>query len=102
MASGTLPSSDVKIGSVSANGTATITFSNTQCCFIIGMRIGTNSVYFCKLFEVWNNSPLDIVSNLPTGFTITKSGNVITITNSASGVGSVPFVAIGASNISYS
>lgn len=101
MAKGIISASDTKIGIVSSNSTATVTFSYSKCCMLIGMRRSSNNVLFCKLFEVWNNSPLDVVSDLPTGFTITKSGRVITITNSA-GVGEVPFIAIGASDISYS
>ncbi len=101
MATGIISASDIKIGSVGSNSTATVTFSNSQCCMLIGMRRGSTNVLFCRLYEVWNNSPMNIVNELPTGFDITKDSRVITMTNNATGVGAVPFIAIGASDIRY-
>lgn len=101
MASGNIATSDIKIGSLgSAGRTVTITFDKTNCCMILGMRVP--NVYFCKLYEYWNGSPMTIIESMPNSFTITKTSNsrVITMINNTSGA--VPFIAIGASSISYS
>lgn len=101
MASGNIATTDIKIGSLSGAGqTVTITFAKTNCCLVMGMRVP--SVWFCRFYEFWNRSPLTITESIPDTFTITKTNdsNVITMTNNTGGA--VPFIAIGASSISYS
>lgn len=101
MASGMIATSDIKIGSLGGLGkTVTITFANTNCCLVMGLRIP--NVSFCKLYETWNGTPITILESIPETFTITKSSNSHEITMTNNTTGAVPFIAIGASSLSYS
>lgn len=101
MASGNIATTDIKIGSLGGAGqTVTITFAKTNCCLVMGMRVPLG--YFCKFYEYWNGTPMTIAESLPSTFTITKAegSRDIVMTNNTNGA--FPFIAIGASSISYS
>lgn len=66
----------------------------------MGMRVPL--VYFCRFYEVWNGTPMSITESIPDTFKITKVGGSRDIVMTNNTGGAVPFIAIGASSISYS
>jgi len=100
MAISIIPSSDIKIANVGANQTVTITFGRSNCCLVIGMRLP--QIYFCRLYEYWNPNPMVITESIPDTFKITKVGNSKEIVMENKLAGAVTFIAIGATDLSYS